>query len=157
MASLAPAYIVPPKDPAYVAIPEAANRKLRAPRRRPAKAKKEGQPEADGKSLQQREEDARLWAASHGIIAPLSLASAARMYKEAACADKKSMRIFLAWGIIEEEALRTGDKDKMRLLQDLKKGLLLAGVPRVCDDMATLVLAFSQRLGIDKDSLKLRK
>ena len=156
MASLAPAYITPPQDPAYVAVPKAAHAKFRAPRKRAAKPKKDDQPEAGGLNLQQREDEARAWAAAHGVSAPASFASAARLYKEA-LADKKSLRVFLAMALIDEDALCMSDKDKHALLLDLKNGLLLAGVPRVSDDNATLMLAFSQRLGIDKDSLKLRK
>ena len=156
MALLAPAYIVPPKDPAYVAIPEAANAKPRAPRRRPARAKKEGQPEADGKSLQQREDEARAWAKSHGISFPTSLAEAAALYlKEDR--DKKNLRIFVALCMVEDACLHMGDHAKRRLLLDLNSGLVRAGVQRACDDHAALMLAFSQRVGMDKDALKLSK
>ena len=153
MASLAPAYITPPQDPAYVAVPKAAHAKFRAPRKRAAKPKKEGQPEADGKNLQQREDEARAWAGSHGISVPTSLAQATALYLEED-RDKKKLRIFIALCMVEDACLHMGDRAKRSLLLHLNNGLVRAGVQRACDDHAALMLAFSQRVGVDKDALK---
>ena len=152
-----PAYIVPPKEPAYVVLHEASYTKPRALRRRPAKAKKGDQPGPDGKTLAQREEEARAWAAVHEISPPASLAEAVALYAECS-AGKKQLRIFIAQCIIEDDCLRTSDTAKKLLLDDLKRGLLRAGaVHRASEAHSTMVLAFSQRLGIDKEAVKLRK
>ena len=145
-----PAYIVL-QEPAYATVTEKSASRLR--RSRAAKPKKHDQPMPDGKTLQRREEEARQWATAHDVSAPTSLASAVRMYAEAG-ADKKNLRIFLAMNLIEAAALCMRDADKHRLLLDLKKALLLAGVPRVSNDNAALMLAFSQRLGIDKEAVR---
>ena len=147
MALLAPACVPSPllKGPAYV-IPEAACAKFRGPRRRPAKAKKQGTPEADGQNLEQREEEARAWATVQGIRGPASLEEAVKLYAECR-ADKKHMRIFIAQLLVADDCLRMNDQAKKHLLCELKNELLRAGAERASDDYAALMLAFSQRVG----------
>ena len=159
ISAMEPAFVTSPKDFAYLPVPsdvaDKARKKCSALRfRRKAGSKVKG-PEPDGLNLQEREAEAEIYAEAEGLHVPKTMLEAVAMYQRADL-NKKLVRIFIASRLIPEKHLKDDHAAKQSLFVELKEGLLLAGVEGASNEHATLMLAFSQRLAIDKGAARKR-